>query len=73
MRAGGLAWATIEGVLPVAEDRLLASMSFVQGLPPAAISQRYAHVFPSAQDVYRRKALVLDRLRRSPLIQALVD
>ena len=71
--AGGLAWATIERVLPAAEDRLLARLSFVEGLPPAAISQRYPHVFPSAQDVYRRKALVIDRLRRSPLIQALVD
>ena len=71
--AGDLAWATIERALPAAEDRLLASLSFVEGLPPAAISQRYPHVFPSAQDVYRRKALVLDRLRRSPIIQALVD
>jgi DNA-directed RNA polymerase specialized sigma24 family protein len=69
--SGDLVWATVERVLPAAEDRLLAALSFVEGLPPAAICQRYPQVFPTAQDVYRRKALVLDRLRRSPIIQGL--
>jgi DNA-directed RNA polymerase specialized sigma24 family protein len=71
--SGDLIWATVERVLTAAEDQLLAALSFVEGLPPAAISERYPHVFPTAQDVYRRKALVLDRLRRSPIIQALAD
>jgi len=68
-----LVWATVEQVLPAADDRLLASLSFVEGLPPATICKRYPHVFPTAQDVYRRKAIVLDRLRRSPMIRALVS
>lgn len=68
-----LVWATVERVLAAPEDRLLAALSFVEGLPPAAICERHPRLFPTAQDVYRRKALVLDRLRRSPLIQALVD
>jgi DNA-directed RNA polymerase specialized sigma24 family protein len=68
-----LLWAWVERVLPQASDRLLASLSFVDGLPPAVISQRYPDVFPTAQDVYRRKALLLDRLRRSASTLALTD
>ncbi|HEY3063567.1 MAG TPA: hypothetical protein VGL99_31730 [Chloroflexota bacterium] len=66
-------WHAVEQVLTDPSDRLLASLSFVDGLPPAAIARRYPTVFPTAQDVYRRKALVLDRLRRSPAIQALAS
>jgi hypothetical protein len=66
-------WTWVERVLPLASDRLLASLSFVDGLPPAAICQRYPDVFQSPQDVYRRKALVLDRLRRAATSQPLTD
>jgi len=66
-------WAWVERVLPLASDRLLASLSFVEGLPPAAICQRYPDVFQTPHDVYRRKALVLDRLRRAATSQALTD
>ncbi len=64
-------WQSVERVLSDPSDRLLASLSFIDGLPPATIARRYPHVFPTAQDVYRRKALVLDRLRRSPALKAL--
>jgi DNA-directed RNA polymerase specialized sigma24 family protein len=65
-----LLWALVERILPAPADRLLASLSFVDGLPPAAISRRHPDLFPTAQDVYRRKAQVLERLRRSPALQA---
>jgi DNA-directed RNA polymerase specialized sigma24 family protein len=68
-----LLWTWVESVLPLASDRLLAQLSFVDGLPPALISQRHPDVFPTAQDVYRRKALVLDRLRRSATTSHLID
>jgi DNA-directed RNA polymerase specialized sigma24 family protein len=69
--SGRAVWRLIESALPQPTDRLLVYLSFVAGLPPAAIAQRYPTQFPTAADVYRRKALVLERLRRAPALKEL--
>jgi hypothetical protein len=66
-------WSAIEKELPHPADRLLVYLSFVSGLAPAAVCARYPHVFPSVAELYRRKANILERLRRSPAMRALVE
>jgi len=66
-------WSTIERELPNLADRLLVYLSFVAGLAPAAVCKKYPEVFPSVADVYRRKANILERLRRSPTMLALIE
>ena len=65
-------WGTIEQELPNPADRLLVYLSFVSGLAPAAVCARYPQVFPSVAELYRRKANILERLRRSPAMRALI-
>ncbi len=66
-------WSTIERELPNQSDRLLAYLSFAAGLTPAAVYDQHPSVFGSVNDVYRRKATILERLRRSPALRALVS
>ena len=66
-------WSTIERELPNLADRLLVYLSFVAGLAPAAVCKKYPEVFPNVADVYRRKANILERLRRSPAMRALIE
>jgi DNA-directed RNA polymerase specialized sigma24 family protein len=68
-----IVWALIERALPHESDRLLAYLSFVAGLTPACVHAQYAHLFSSVREVYRRKATILERLRRSAALRALIS
>ena len=68
-----IVWALIERALPHESDRLLAYLSFVAGLTPACVHAQYAHLFSSVHEVYRRKATILERLRRSAALRALIS
>jgi hypothetical protein len=63
-------WRTVLEALPDADERLVAYLSFVQGLKPGEIATARPDRFASAADVYRVKRNALERLRRSPRLQA---
>jgi DNA-directed RNA polymerase specialized sigma24 family protein len=65
-------WALIERELPAPADRRLAYLSFVAGLTPAAIHAHHPEEFGSVVEVYRRKATILERLRRSRALRAML-
>jgi hypothetical protein len=64
-------WQAIRRQLATEEERLVAYLSFVEGLTPAEIVERHADRFPTAPRVYRIKRGVVERLRSSPVIQRL--
>lgn len=68
-----LVWTLVERELHSESDRLIAYLSFVGGLTPAAIHAGYPEVFPTVMEVYRRKAHIVERLRRSAALRALVS
>jgi RNA polymerase sigma factor (sigma-70 family) len=63
-------WEAIETALPDQAERLVVYLSCVIGLKPREIARRHAHVFPSVEEVYQRKRLALERLRRDTSIRA---
>ena len=63
-------WQAVLDSLPDADERLIAYLSFVQGMKPAEIAAQRSDRFAGAADVYRIKRNAIDRLRRSPLILA---
>jgi hypothetical protein len=64
-------WQAIKRQLASDDERLVAYLSFVDGLTPAEIVERRPDRFPTAQHVYRVKRGVVARLRCSPLLQQL--
>ena len=64
-------WSIIDAVLSAEEERLLVHLTYYCGLRPSDISSRYSQFFPTAEDVYRIKRNVLERLRRNQRLQAL--
>jgi RNA polymerase sigma factor (sigma-70 family) len=64
-------WQTIETVLPDQAERLVIYLSCVIGLKPREIARRHGAVFPSVEEVYRRKRLAMERLRRDDRLRSL--
>lgn len=71
--AARFVWGLIERELPNPADRRLAHLSFVAGLTPAAVHANHPDEFPSVVEVYRRKATILERLRRTPALRRLMS
>lgn len=63
-------WEAILAELDSEDQRLVASLSFVQALSPETISSQFSARFPTVDDVYRCQRSILDRVRRS---SALLD
>lgn len=68
---GAELWAAVQAELKSDEERIIARDSFVFGLTPRHIRERYPTRFPDVGDVYRLKRNIVERLRHSPTIQAL--
>jgi DNA-directed RNA polymerase specialized sigma24 family protein len=66
-------WQAIKRELRDESERAVAYLSFVAGLTPREIRAREPHHFADISDVYRCKRNVIERLRRSPTIQRLLD
>ena len=62
-------WQSIDRELPDARERLVANLSFVAGLSPREILARHPEKFHDVFDVYRTKRNMIDRLRRSTVLE----
>ena len=70
--AGQQLWQAIQRELQDEPERVVAYLSFARDLKPAEIFERYPTLYNGVADVYRVKRNVIERLRRSPEIRALV-
>lgn len=64
-------WETIRAHLRSERERRLIYLSYVIGLSPRAICERFKAEFPDVAEVYKLKRAVLDRLRRVRELQNL--
>lgn len=64
-------WQVIQRHFRSEADRVLAQLSFVEGLPPREICRRVPTLFPTVSDVYKVKRNMLDRLRQSAAMREL--
>jgi len=67
------AWAMIAGAVPAQEERLILVLVCSQGWSPAKLQHRYPCLFPSVEDVYRRRRNVCERLRRNQELLHLLE
>jgi hypothetical protein len=61
-------WRAVLEALPDEDERIVANLSFVQGLKPGEIAAVHPQRFASVADVYRVKRNAIDRLRRCPSV-----
>ncbi len=66
-------WQAIREELADAAERKVVYLSFVLGLKPGQVHERYPSEYPSPSEVYRIKRNALDRLRRSPKIREFLE
>jgi DNA-directed RNA polymerase specialized sigma24 family protein len=66
-------WRAVDNELRDDAERLIARLSFVHGLTPREIRARCPAQFADIDEVYRLKRLVIERLRRSEVLQRLRD
>jgi RNA polymerase sigma factor (sigma-70 family) len=64
-------WSAIEAALPDPSERLVIYLSCIIGLKPREIARRHGHLFAAVEEVYRRKRLALERLRRDERLRRL--
>ena len=64
-------WETIRAHLRSDRERRLIYLSYVIGLSPRAICERFNAEFPDVGEVYKLKRSILDRLRRVQELQNL--
>jgi RNA polymerase sigma factor (sigma-70 family) len=57
-------WALLRREVPERRERLLLHLSYVAGLPPREIVRRFPEHFGSAEEIYRLKWAICERLRR---------
>lgn len=62
-------WQVIQSDLLNEKERIVMSLSYIQGLRPGEIHELHADLFPSVHDIYQVKRNVLDRLRRNRELQ----
>ena len=58
-------WHVIARAAPAHEERLILVLVCALGWSSAELQHRYPLLFPSVEDVYRRKRNVMERLRRN--------
>lgn len=66
-------WQIILEELPSTSERLLLYQMFWLNMKPSEVSQYAPGIFPTAEDVYRVKRNVLERLRRSKRLAGVVS
>jgi DNA-directed RNA polymerase specialized sigma24 family protein len=62
-------WRMIDGLLQNDAERTVVYCSFVLGMKPGDIFERYGDLFSDIAQVYTCKRNVLNRLRRNPLLR----
>ncbi|MBE3558112.1 MAG: sigma-70 family RNA polymerase sigma factor [Ktedonobacteraceae bacterium] len=62
-------WQVIQEELHNEDERALIYLVYIQGMKPAEIIRQHRHLFPSADEIYRIKRNVLERLRRNRRLQ----
>jgi hypothetical protein len=62
-------WASIDAELNDPHERLVAHLSFVDGLTPREILARHPEKFHDVFDLYRTKRNMIERLRRCEAVQ----
>lgn len=62
-------WAVVEACCNDERERLLARLTFLAGLKPRHIAERFPDLFTHVSEVYRVKRNLLDRLRRDPILR----
>jgi hypothetical protein len=65
-------WQVLDQCLTSERERVVFYLSYTMGLTPCEICARQSTHFSDVGEVYRIKRHMLDRLRRSPLVQALL-
>ncbi len=66
-------WASILRLIVDDSERLVVYLSFAHDLKPRQIYERHPQRYTSVADVYRVKRNALDRLRRCPRLQRLLQ
>jgi DNA-directed RNA polymerase specialized sigma24 family protein len=69
--AAHILWQAISAEVRDELERLIATLSFVQGLKPREIYKQHPEQFADVAEVYRIKRNLLDRLRRDETIRLL--
>jgi len=64
-------WQTIQGFLFNEQERVAIYLLYTLEMKPREVCQQHHDLFPTADDVYRVKHNVLERLRRNQTLQAL--
>jgi RNA polymerase sigma factor (sigma-70 family) len=59
-------WALVQQILEDGRERRVIYLSYVLGMTPRVICERYNAAFPDIQEVYRLKRNALERLKRVP-------
>ncbi len=59
-------WQLVDGLLQNDTERILVRCSFLMGLKPGEIYERWSSHFSSVEEVYTLKRAVLARLRKNP-------
>lgn len=65
-------WRIVETTAGDDQERLVARLCFALDLKPRDVFERYPERYASVADVYRVKRNLLDKLRRSPEMRALI-
>jgi len=66
-------WAVIADAAPAQEERLILMLICTLGWSPAKLQHHYPLMFPSVEDVYRRRRNVIERLRRNKDLLQLLE
>jgi RNA polymerase sigma factor (sigma-70 family) len=62
-------WEAVVSCCKNEKERIVARSTFVAGLKPRHIAERFPGAFPDVNEVYRVKRNLLARLRRDPFLQ----
>jgi RNA polymerase sigma factor (sigma-70 family) len=62
-------WEAVADRCKDRQERLVARFTYLAGLKPRHIAERFPDVFPEVSEVYRVKRNLLARLRRDPALQ----
>src|SRR5437763_17162355 len=65
-------WQVIQEELNGEDERILIYLAYVQGMKPSEIRRQRRKLCPTVEDVYRIERNVLERLRRSRRLPAVL-
>jgi RNA polymerase sigma factor (sigma-70 family) len=66
-------WDAVRANCRDERERLVARLTFLVGMKPRQIAERFPDLFPHVSDVYRTKRNLRDRLRRDPTIRGMLE